>query len=122
MIAKKCLMRIMIPTEKIERVERVGETIDAYELSVFNIFEEKVKILQNQNQRPHKTFEDREKGSRQSSTPERSSNPSTPEGINAKKSNKENTSSTSSKSKPTKKQGPRATKFATKCKSRSQSR
>ena len=103
-------------------IERVGETLDAYEVSVFNIFEEKVKILQDQNQRRHKSFEDREKGSPQSSTTERLSNPSAPEGINAKKNSKESTSNTSSKSKPTKKRGPRATKFATKCKSRSQSR
>ena len=103
-------------------IERVGETLDAYEVSVFNIFEGKVKILQDQNQLRHKRFEDRDKGSPQSSTLERFSNPSAPEGIKAKKNSKESTSNTSSKSKPTKKRGPRATKFAIKCKSRSQSR
>ena len=81
-----------------------------------------VKILQDQNQLRHKRFEDRDKGSPQSSTLERLSNPSPPEGIKAKKNSKESTSNTSSKSKPTKKRGPRATKFAIKCKSRSQSR
>ena len=103
-------------------IERVGETLDAYEVLVFNIFEEKVKILQDQNVRRHKSFEDTQKGSPQSSTPERSSNPSTPKGVNSKKNNKESTSNILSKSKSAKKRGPRATKFATKCKSRSQVR
>ena len=102
-------------------IERVGETLHASEVSVFNIFKEKVKILQEQNQRRKKVFKT-EKGSPESSTPERSSNPSTSEGINSKKNNKESTSNTSSKSKSTKKRGPRATKFATKCESRSQLR
>lgn len=45
----------------------------------------KVRVLQDLKQKRYKTFEDREKDPPQSSTPVRSSNPSTTEGVSAQK-------------------------------------
>lgn len=67
----------------------------------------KVRVLQDLKQKWHKTFEYREKDSPQSSTPVRSSNPSTTEGVSTQKKGRESTSNTSSKSRFIKKRGPK---------------
>ena len=67
----------------------------------------KVRVLQDLKQKWHKTFEYREKDSPQSSTPVRSSNPSTTEGVSTQKKGRESTSNTSSKSTFIKKRGPK---------------
>ena len=82
-------------------VEEAGDMIASYEVFVYNSNEEKVKILQDTPKR-HNSFE-----ARSSESPSAS---------------KESGNTTSNSQKKKKKRGPKAAKYATKCKDRSQSR